>query len=92
MIIPESGMGVQSNINAFFVKALEELEVNIPVVIDEDRPQVGVYQGMLWFDTSEEDYTLYIYDGVQWVPAAPPVSLEGIEQSIYHIARKALSR
>ena len=88
MISPESGMGVQSNINAFFVKALEELEVNIPVVIDEDRPQVGVYQGMLWFDTSEEDYTLYIYDGVQWVPAAPPVSLEGIEQSIYHISEK----
>ena len=88
MISPESGMGFQSNINAFFVKALEELEVNIPVVIDEDRPQVGVYQGMLWFDTSEEDYTLYIYDGVQWVPAAPPVSLEGIEQSIYHISEK----
>ena len=88
MISPESGMGVQSNINAFFVKALEELEVNIPVVIDENRPQVGVYQGMLWFDTSEEDYTLYIYDGVQWVPAAPPVSLEGIEQSIYHISEK----
>ena len=43
---------------------------------------------MLWFDTSEEDYTLYIYDGVQWVPAAPPVSLEGIEQSIYHISEK----
>ena len=88
MISPESGMAVQSNINAFFVKALEELEVNIPVVIDENRPQVGVYQGMLWFDTSEEDYTLYIYDGVQWVPAAPPVSLEGIEQSIYHISEK----
>ena len=88
MISPESGMGFQSNINAFFVKALEELEVNIPVVIEENRPQVGVYQGMLWFDTSEEDYTLYIYDGVQWVPAAPPVSLEGIEQSIYHISEK----
>ena len=88
MISPESGMGFQSNINAFFVKALEELEVNIPVIIDENRPQVGVYQGMLWFDTSEEDYTLYIYDGVQWVPAAPPVSLEGIEQSIYHISEK----
>ena len=29
MISPESGMGFKSNINAFFVKALEELEVNI---------------------------------------------------------------
>lgn len=88
MISPESGMAVQSNINAFFVRALEELEVNIPVVIDENRPQVGVYQGMLWFDASEDDYTLYIYDGNEWVPAAPPVSLEGIEQSIYHISEK----
>ena len=86
MISPESGMAVQSNINAFFVRALEELEVNIPVVIDENRPQVGVYQGMLWFDASEDDYTLYIYDGNEWVPAAPPVSLEGIEQSITGLA------
>ena len=86
MISPESGMAVQSNINAFFVRALEELEVNIPVVIDENRPQVGVYQGMLWFDSSEDDYTLYLYDGNEWVPAAPPVSLEGIEQSISGLA------
>ena len=44
--------------------------------------------GHLWFDSSEDDYTLYIYDGNDWVPAAPPVSLEGIEQSIYHISEK----
>ena len=44
--------------------------------------------GHLWFDSSEDDYTLYLYDGNEWVPAAPPVSLEGIEQSIYHISEK----
>ena len=37
---------------------------------------------MLYFDSSEEDLTLYIRYNDEWVPAAPPVSTEGIESNI----------
>ena len=57
------------------------------VTFQEDTPEPKCV-GHLWFDSSEDDYTLYLYDGNEWVPAAPPVSLEGIEQSIYHISEK----
>ena len=38
-------------------------------------------EGELWFNTDETHLTLYVFDGAV-VPAAPPVSLEGIESSI----------
>ena len=57
------------------------------VTFQESTPEPKCV-GHLWFDSSEDDYTLYLYDGNEWVPAAPPVSLEGIEQSIYHISEK----
>ena len=39
---------------------------------------------MLWFSTNEEELTLFIYvdDESGWVPAAPPVSLDGINTTI----------
>ena len=93
IIDPEAGMGVQSNINGFLVRALEQLEVEIPVYISEDKPTAGLYDGKLWFDSSEDEATLYIRytdpDGsTEWMPAAPPVSLEGIEQSLYTLTEK----
>ena len=83
-MIPErSGMGYQSNINGWIVDALEALELNIPVLIDELKPTgPGTYDGMLYFDSSEDDLTLYIRYNDEWVPAAPPVSTEGIESNI----------
>ena len=43
-----------------------------------DRPE-GPNDGDLWFDTSPEELTLYVYseDSGAWIPAAPPTTLEG---------------
>ena len=46
--------------------------------------------GQLWFCNNEDDLTLYIYDGADWVPAAPPVSLDGIEASIASVDEQLL--
>ena len=43
------------------------------------EPHIG---GQLWFSTAEEELTLYIYDGTNWVPASPPVSLDGIQKQV----------
>ena len=42
--------------------------------------------GALWFNNNAEELTLYIYDGNDWIPAAPPVSLDGIEQDVQFIS------
>ena len=46
-------------------------------------------EGDFWFNTNPDELTLYVYteaeDGNTWAPAAPPVSLEGIEQDIQDI-------
>jgi len=42
-------------------------------------------KGDLWFCTAPDDLTLYIYDGDVWVPAAPPVSLDGVQSAIASI-------
>ena len=39
-------------------------------------------EGQLWFNNSEDELTLYIYTGANWVPASPPVSLDGINNTI----------
>ncbi len=43
-----------------------------------DRPD-GPRDGDLWFDTSPEELTLYVYSEASgaWIPAAPPTTLEG---------------
>ena len=38
--------------------------------------------GDLWWCSDPDDLTLYVYDGSIWAPAAPPVSLDGIEKDI----------
>ena len=81
IIPPEAGMRVQSNINGFIVDALERLEIEIPVSTSEEAPPAPIYDGKLWFDTSEDNLTLYLYHDGAWVPAAPPVSLDGIQNN-----------
>ena len=45
------------------------------VHVGEDAPDA--YEvGDLWFNTTDTELTLYVYDGSVWVPAAPPVSLD----------------
>ena len=121
---PSPKLDVQSNVNAWIVDALEELEAVIPVEVVADLPDAGKYQGdmvlfegalyiwagdvwnkvsaeggavidtvppvpaekgQLWFNNSEDELTLYIYDGAVWVPASPPVSLDGINSAIANV-------
>ena len=50
----------------------------------QDNPPVAEESkvGDLWFDTSDESLTLFVYTGDEWIPAAPPVSLDGINATI----------
>ena len=41
--------------------------------------------GDLWFNTTDTELTLYVYDGSVWVPAALPVSLDGIDSWISYL-------
>ena len=50
-------------------------------VILSDDPPADPSPGDLWFDTSEIDLTMYVYTGAEWVPAAPPVSIDGLESA-----------
>ena len=51
------------------------------VTLDDDAPEEPK-RGDLWFDTKADELTLYLYTGTEWVPASPPVSLDGIEAQI----------
>lgn len=53
------------------------------VIVDDDPPEHK--EGQLWFCTKGKDLTLYISFGGDWVPASPPVSLDGIESDIQDI-------
>ena len=60
------------------------------VTVSESMPRPPYAEGQLWFCTNPEDLTLYIYDGAVWVPAASPVSLDGIEASIANVDAELL--
>ena len=47
-----------------------------------DKPPAAPQKGQAWFDTEADELTLYIYTGSEWVPAAPPVSLDGVNATI----------
>ena len=47
-----------------------------------DTPPADAINGELWWNSSEDELTLYVYYDGQWVPAAPPVSLDGINATI----------
>ena len=52
------------------------------IVSVQDTPPLTPETGSLWYDTEDDELTLYIYTGAEWVPAAPPVSLDGINSTI----------
>ena len=83
IIPPSSDMGYQSNINGFIVSALEHLEVELPVPTTGDEPTDGIYEGKLWFDTTDGVSTLYIRYNDEWVAVAPPI------ESIIHFGENA---
>ena len=68
----------QEDANLYFLECIQ----NGDVIVSDTVPRPPYQQGQLWFSTNPDELTLYIYDGAVWVPAAPPVSLEGIENSI----------
>ena len=53
-----------------------------PKVYNTDEPPADASEGELYFDSGEEELTLYIRYNGDWVPAAPPVSTEGLESAI----------
>ena len=64
-------------------------EDDSPVHVGENPPVrvEGNKEGDLWWDSSEEEGVLYVYyknpDGEDyWIPASPPVSLDGINATI----------
>ena len=71
-------MDTQEDANLYFLACLQTEDVTV----SESMPRPPYAEGQLWFCTNPEDLTLYIYDGAVWVPAAPPVSLDGIEAGI----------
>ena len=56
-----------------FAKGLLDVSDKAP-----DEPQ----EGQLWFNTQADELTLYVFTGAEWVPASPPVSLDGIQSQI----------
>ena len=91
-VLPDPGTGNTSQRDAnqwAFGDAFDQIDQAIPVYIGDLPPNplpgyLDNYVGRLWFDSSEDDWTLYVYTGPdsEWVPAAPPVSTEGIESNI----------
>lgn len=76
----------QEDANQYFLGCLREQDVSISEAVPRPPHQAG----QLWFCTNPSDLTLYVYDGAVWVPAAPPVSLDGIEASIANVDAELL--
>ena len=64
------------------VKAFRSIDDFIVQLQDQAPAADESKVGDLWFDTSDESLTLFVYTGGEWVPAAPPVSLDGINATI----------
>ena len=89
-IIPNAPAGTtnQEGANLWgFGSAFDNFDAAIPVATGSIPPAAlpgftDNWDGRLWFDSSEEELTLYIYNDGVWIPAAPPVSLDGINATI----------
>jgi hypothetical protein len=79
-------MDTQEDANLYFLDALSRAGVTV----SESVPRPPSVEGQLWFCTSPDDLTLYVYDGAVWVPAAPPVSLDGVQSAIASIDEQLL--
>ena len=74
-----ASLATQEDANKYLLKAIEAGMV----YVGEFQPYPATENtGGLWWCTYENDLTLYISTGTEWVPASPPVSLDGIETSI----------
>ena len=60
-----------------------ELNPGFTVEIADSPPDPATAaEGQLYFDSQDDELTLYIFYDGQWIPAAPPVSLDGLESAI----------
>ena len=57
------------------------------VYVGEDEPPGTAQTGELWYCTDEKYLTLFIYTGTTWAAAAP-VSLDGIESSMFDLSKE----
>jgi hypothetical protein len=80
------GLTTQEDYNRWLYDTLEKIDLWVG-----DDPPADPLVGQLWFCTAPDDLTLYVYDGAVWVPAAPPVSLDGIESSIASIDEELMT-
>ena len=76
--LPDPGTLItQEDANKYLIKA-----VNHAMVTVGDLPPEFPTEGQLWWSTEDDELTLYIRVGDDWVPAAPPVSLDGLTADI----------
>ena len=54
-------------------------------------PPAPAEEGQLWFNSNNDELTLYVYTRTEWIPAAPPVSLEGVNTAIAGIDEQLLT-
>ena len=89
-IIPNAPAGTtnQEGANLWgFGSCFDNFDAAIPVATGALPPTplpgfADNWDGRLWFDSNEDELTLYIYNNGAWIPAAPPVSLDGINATI----------
>ena len=87
---PPPGMTNQQDVNRWFWgDAWPDLQRTVPVYTSASKP-TDEWEGRLWFDSDAEELTLYVYYNGDWVPASPPVSLDGIEASIANVEAELL--
>ena len=79
--LPDPGTLItQEDANKYLIRA-----VNHAMVTVGQLPPDFPTEGQLWWSTEDDELTLYIRVGDDWVVASPPVSLAGIESSIASI-------
>jgi hypothetical protein len=77
VLIASNGTGNLTLGQPYSFGELTDSKVNI-----SDTPPTPALEGDLWWNSADDELTLYVYYGTNWVPAAPPVSLDGINATI----------
>jgi len=70
------------NIVSYIYDGTQWLNISVQAISIGDTPPDDAINGQLWWNSTEDELTLYVYYDGQWVPAAPPVSLDGINATI----------
>ena len=86
--LPDPGtLLTQEDANKYLLRAVQ----NAMVFVGEFPPNpAATTEGQLWWCTADDDLTLYIFTGTEWVAASPPVSLDGIESAVANIDEQLL--